>query len=158
MRKTLLTGFSLVAITLGGLASADGHISDEQIQAAMKARQAHMQLYSFHLGTLGGMAQESIPFDAAAAQTAAESLAAMAALDQSGYWLPGSDSDSVEGSRALPAIWADGSDIGAKAMAFRDVATSLPGSVGDLDALKASVGQIGGACGDCHKAYRLSNN
>lgn len=158
MQKSVFTVISVMAIALGGMTHADGHISDEQIQAAVKARHAHMQLYSFHLGTLGGMAQESIPFDAAAAQAAAESMAALSGLDQSGYWLPGSDSDSIEGSRALPAIWADDSDIGTKAMEFREVAMALPGSVGDLDTLKASVGALGGACGACHRPYRQSNN
>lgn len=158
MRKLLITGLAMAAISFGAVASADGHISAEQIEGAVKARKAHMQLYSYHLGTLGGMAQDKIPFDAATAQAAADSIAALASLDQSGYWLPGSDSDSIEGTRALPAIWADGSKIGEEAMAFSTAAMALPTSVGDLDALKAAVGQVGGACGSCHRAFRLSNN
>lgn len=158
MRKSLLSGLTMVAISFGAIAGADGHISAEQIEGAVKARHAHMQLYSFHLGTLGGMAQDKIPFDAAAAQAVADSIAALASLDQSGYWLPGSDSDSIEGSRALPAIWAADSKIGEEAMAFSTAAMALPTSVGDLDSLKAAVGEVGGACGSCHRAYRLSNN
>lgn len=158
MRKSLFAGLALAAISFGAAANADGHISAEQIEGAVKARHAHMQLYAFHMGTLGGMAQENIPFDADAALAAANSIAALASLDQSGYWLPGSDSDSIEGSRALPAIWAADSKIGEEAMAFSTAAMALPTSVADLDALKAGVGQVGAACGSCHRAYRLSNN
>lgn len=159
MRKTILGGLSIVGILSGAFAFADGHISPEQIEAAVKARKAHMQLYSFHLATLGGMAKEEIAYDAAAAQAAADSIAALTQISQAGYWLPGSDSGSIEGTRALPAIWAADSEVGAKGQAMADAAIAMQAVAGtDLAGLQGAMGPLGSACGGCHQPYRQSNN
>lgn len=155
MRKTALTCLTVGLISIGAFAGADGHITDKQIETAIKARQAHMNLYAFHLSTLGSMAKQETPYDAAAAQAAADSLAALSQLSQAGYWLPGSDSDSVEGSRALPAIWEAGSDAAQKGAAFAEAAMAMKSAAGtSLEALQASMGPLGGSCGGCHKPYR----
>lgn len=159
MKKSAIACVSAIVMSVGALAMADGHISDEQIAGAIKARQAHMQLYAFHLSTLGGMAQEKIPYDAAAASAAADSLVTLTQISQAGYWLPGSDSSSVEGSRALPAIWEAGSEAQAKGADLAAAALAMQAAAGtDLDALKAGMGALGASCGGCHKPYRLSNN
>lgn len=159
MRKQAIAYLTVGLVSIGAIVGADGHISDKQIETAIKARQAHMQLYSFHLGTLGGMAKEEIPYDADAATAAADSLVALSQLPQGGYWLPGSDSDSIEGSRALPAIWEEGSEAGQKGADFAAAALDMQiAAATDLDALKASMGTLGGTCGGCHKPYRQSNN
>lgn len=146
-----------LTILLAGSGFAAGHISDD-VAKAMDARQSHMTLYSFNLGTLGGMAQDKIPYDAAAATAAANNLAAMANMDQTGYWIEGSDS-SVEGSRAKPEIWTNADDFTEKTAALATASTALAAVAGDdLDALKGAFGPVGGACGACHKAYRVSDN
>lgn len=158
--KRLLRNLSLVACAaLASPAAADGHITDEMLKGAMGARQAQMQLYAFNLGLLGGMAKGDIEYDAAAASGAADNIVALSQLDQSRFWLPGSDSASLEGSRSLPAIWQAGStarekgaDLGAAAIAMQAAAGT------DLDALRAAMGALGGACGACHKAYRAPRN
>lgn len=142
-----------VLAVLGSTAIAESHI-DPAIAGAMKARQAHMDLYAFNLGTLGAMAQDKAPYDAAAATAAANNLAALAALDQSGYWPAGSD-NTVEGSRALPAIWETYPAIVEKATTLTDATAALALVAGnDLDSLKAAFGPVGGACGDCHRTFR----
>ena len=149
----LLAGAS---IAFAGFATAEAQI-DPAVAAAMKARQAHMSLFAFNLGTLGGMAQDKIPYDAAAAMTAASNLAALAAVDQAGYWVEGSDT-TVEGSRALPAIWDDMDGFVADQADLLAAAQGLDAAAGDgLDALKAAFGPVGGACGACHRAYRQSD-
>lgn len=159
MRKSIVAVLAIGIVTIGALAGADGHISEKQLEAAAKARQSHMQLYSFHLATLGGMAKDEIAYDVAVAQSAADSLAALANLSQAGYWLPGSDNENIEKTRALPAIWVEGSDIGAKGQAFVDAVLLMQAAAGtDVDALKAAMGSLGGACGACHKSYRQSDN
>ncbi len=155
MKKTAIAGISAVVVSIGAMALSDGHISDKQIESAIKARKAQMQLYSFHLATLGGMAKEEIPYDSDAASAAANSLVALTQISQSGYWLPGSDSDSVEGSRALPAIWAAGSEVRQKGADFVAATLAMQAAAGTgLDALKAGMGAIGESCGGCHKPYR----
>ena len=118
-----------------------------------------MQLYSFHVSTLGGMAKGDIPYDAEAASAAADSLAALAQLPQGGYWLPGSDSESVENTRALPAIWAEGSTVAQKGADMAAAALAMQAAAGTgLEGLQANMGALGGSCGGCHKPYRQSNN
>ena len=155
MRKSTLAIMSAVIGSVAVLASADGHISDKQIAAGIKARQSQMQLHAFNLGLLGAMAKEEVPYDAAAASGAANNLAALATLSQAGYWLPGSDSDSVEGTRALPAIWASDSKVGEKGKDFVDAVLAMQSSAGtDLGSLQAAMGAVGKSCGACHEDYR----
>lgn len=159
MRKTLVVTLATVAISVAALAGADGHADPKQIEAAVKARQAHMQLYSFHLATLGGMAKGEIAYDAEAAGSAADALASLVQLPQGGYWLPGSDNASIENTRALPAIWAADSKVGEAAGAMVEAAMAMQAAAGtDLAALQGAIGAVGEACGGCHKPYRASAN
>ena len=150
MAKKLLTTLSLIAGLTAGAAFADNHIN-----GAIKARQGQMQLYAHYLGVLGGMAKGSIEYDAAAAQAAADSLLAVSSISGATLWPQGSDNQSAKGTRALPAIWENFADVGAKAQAMTDGATAMAAAAGtDVDALRAAMGGVGGACGACHKAYR----
>ena len=155
MRKTTLLIVSAIVGSAAVLASADSHVSDKQIAAGIKARQSQMQLYAFNLGTLGAMAKQETAYDATAASSAADNLAALASLSQAGYWLPGSDSNSVEGSRALPAIWTADSKIGEEGKNFLDAVLAMQSAAGtDLASLQGAMGAVGKSCGSCHKSYR----
>jgi cytochrome c556 len=143
-----------VLSVLASAAFSESHI-DPALAGAITARQAHRSLYNYNLAVLGNMAQDKTPYDAGAATAAANNLAALAALSQAGYWPQGSDSASVEGSRALPAIWETYPAIVEKAAALSDAAAALAIVAGnDLDSLKAAIGPVGAACGGCHKAFR----
>lgn len=138
---------------LVGSAFAAGHLTPEQ-QRGMDARQAHMSLYGFNLGPIGGMAQDRIPYDAEIAAAAAANLAALAAIDQAGYWVEGTDT-SIEGSRAKPEIWSDSDGFAAERVKLADASAALAAVAGDgLDAMKAAFGPVGQSCGSCHEAYR----
>jgi cytochrome c556 len=53
-------------------------------------------------------------------------------------------------------MWADGSDVGAKAKAMSDAATAMQAAAGTgLEPLKAAMGPLGASCGDCHKSFRV---
>ena len=152
MKRTLLA-LTATAVLIGAGAIAQG-----ASHPAVKARQSHMQLYAYNLGMLGAMAKGDVAYDAEAAQTAADNLATLATMNTYSYWAPGTAAGEVDGSNALPAIWAEGSDVGAKAGALVDAAAGLKAAAGtDLAALQAAMGPVGGACGACHKAYRQSN-
>lgn len=147
-----------IAIGLAAAATIVGAQGRDPLAAAVKARQAHMQLYTFNLTTLGGMARGNIEYDAATAQAAADNLVALTTVDQSAYWPPGSAAGEVDGSRALPAIWEtfpaitdDGAEMVAAAAAMQEAAGV------DLASLQVAMGTLGAACSGCHETYRQPN-
>jgi cytochrome c556 len=154
MKLLKVTVAGILALGVGTTALvADSH--DAALKGAVKARQAQMSLYAHNLGALGAMAKGAVDYDSAAAQAAADNLAALATMSQAGFWLPGSDSESIEGSRALPALWgadSKGREIG---MQFVEATMTMKAAAGtDLASLQGAMGAVGGSCGACHKAYR----
>lgn len=151
--KRLTLALSAAAIGAAGFAVAESHV-DPTIAAAIEARQAHMGLYAYNLGVLGGMAQDKIEYDADMASAAAANVLALATMDQSRYWPQGSDT-SVEGSAALPELWANIDDAISKGQDLAMAAEAMNVAAGQgLDELKAAMGGLGGACGACHRSYR----
>lgn len=153
MNKLKTAALAITAVgTLSMAAFAGGHGDGP---ASLKARQAHMSLYSFNIGILAAMAKGEVDYNAEAASAAAGNLAAVSALNQIAYWEAGTDSDSVEGSRSLPALWENIPDAIAKSEAMVTAASALASTAGDgLEAVQAGLGPVGEACGACHKAYR----
>ncbi|NRB01495.1 MAG: cytochrome c, partial [Rhodobacteraceae bacterium] len=120
--------------------------------------QGIFQNYQLMLVQLGGMARGNIEYDAETAQAAANNLVALTTLEARFSWPPGSDNASVDGTRALPAIWENFDDVVAKAMALNAAATELAAVAGDGQAaLGPALGAVGGACTACHDSYRASN-
>lgn len=146
MKSLLLT--AAAALTLGTVVLADGHA---EADPAVKARQAHMQLYAFNLGILGNMAQGKTDYDADAAQAAADNLAAVASVDETAYWVEG----TAEGSRSLPVIWENLDDFIAKQNAVKTASLAMADVAGtDLASLQGAMGDLGGTCSACHREYR----
>lgn len=156
MKKTF-AALSALILTGAVAGTAIGQSQgDPALMGAVKARQAQMQLNAFNIGLLGGMAKGDIAYDADAASGAASNLAALTRMNQSRMWPKGSDNVALGSeTRALPAIWEEGSDIMAKGMALGEAAAAMEAAAGGgLDSLKGAIGALGGACGACHKAYR----
>jgi cytochrome c556 len=151
MKRTLMIAAIAAALT-GGVASAEEGAFELQIDA----RQGNMAYRALQLGVLGAMAKGEAEYNAEAAQKAADNLLAAVTMDASMLWPQGSDSDALpDETAALPAIWADGSDIGAKVQAMTDAATAMQAAAGTgLEPLQAAMDAVGGACGGCHKAFR----
>ena len=153
--KTIAKFFAVAALATAAGAPV---IAQDALEGAVKARQAHMQLLSFNLGTLGGMARGNAEFDAAAAQAAADNLVTLSMMNQMPYWPAGSDSESVAGSRALPAIWTDLAGVGAKGADFAAAAAAMQAAAGSLEGVQGAMGALGASCSGCHQAYRQPNN
>ena len=147
---------SALVVATASLAFAGGHEGNP----AVAARKAHMDLYSFNLGMLGAMAKGETEYNADAAKAAAGNLAALAQLNQSAYWVPGtSNAELGDQTRALPAIWESGSNAAAIGGQLAEAAVALAAVAGDgQEALGGALGPVGQACGACHKDYRQSNN
>lgn len=158
MKSYVILAGAMAAALLSSAAIGGSH-ADKALADAVKARKAQMQLYAFNLGQLGDMAKGVVPYDAAAAKAAAYNLAALTAMDQSRLWPQGSDEMGVDGTRALPAIWENGADVMAKSEQMTKAAGFMAAEAGNgLEALQAKMGDVGAACGACHKAYRAPAN
>jgi cytochrome c556 len=147
---TLLAGATVLAF--GTMALADGHAD---VDPAVKARQSHMQLYAHNIAILGGMAQESVEYDAALAQIAADNLVALASINETTYWPEGTGNDMIEGVKALPAIWENMDDFMVKQDGMVTASAAMAGVAGtDLASVQGAIRDLGGACSACHREYR----
>ncbi len=137
------------------LAIAASTANAQDVDSAIKARKAHMSLYGYHLGVLGAMAKGETEYNAEIASAVAGDLAKLASTRQATYWPPGSDNSVAKNTRLLPAAWEKIDDVIAKAQDLSKAATAMAETAGDgIEALQAGVGQVGPACGACHKPYR----
>ncbi|MEL6799268.1 MAG: cytochrome c [Pseudomonadota bacterium] len=153
MFRPLTTTLILCTALGAGAAFADSHNANP----AVKARQAHMQLYLHNLIPMIQMIRGTAEYDAEAATARASNIAALTQLDQSTYWVPGTDSDALPGqSKALPALWDNIPDAIAKGQAVAEAAANLAATAGDgPDALRAGFGPLNTACNACHEDYQL---
>ena len=145
-----LRPLALAAALIGAGAASAQSVTDR-----IEARQGQFKLYALHLGPLAMMAQGRMDYDAAIAQAAADNLVALSALDQGLLWPEGSDSASMQGTRALAAIWDNPEDFAARLLALNEGAVALAAVAGDgQGALGGALGGVAGACSACHQAYR----
>lgn len=101
------------------------------------------------------MARGDLAYDAARAEAAARSIAGVSMVDLAALFPEGTDSMSIDGTRAEPAIWGDLPDVltkwqalGTGAAAMQAAAAKGPQDIG------AAIGGLAGACKACHDAYR----
>lgn len=148
------TVFATVA-ALAVLTTTSGAFAD--LPQPVKARQGQFNIMALNLGVLGGMARGTVDYDADAAKAAADSLVAVASLHQAAMWPDGSDSGSVDGTRAKADIWSNMDDFNAKWAAFGEAATAMAATAADgKDMIGPKMGALGGTCGACHDTYRTS--
>lgn len=122
---------------------------------AIEQRQGQFKLYVHNFGLMGGMAQGRMDYDADMAQIAANNLFHLTRHGQSRLWPEGTDSMSVDGTRASPAIWDDLDDFVSKFTTLQDAVEALQAVAGHgLDEMRAGFGPVGQACQACHEVYR----
>ncbi len=142
----LFTGLGALAFSVAAFAQGD---PIQQRQEAMKAIGGSMK-------TLGEMAKGVKPYDGGAAEAAMgrihESIAGFADFFPEGTEMGGE-------TEASPAIWEKPEEFKADADALAAAAAAaMPKVGGGLDALRASMGPVGGACKDCHQSFRIKKN
>lgn len=139
-----------------GAALTPPALSAQDIEKSVTARKAAMQLYAFYLGQLGAMAKGEVAYDAMAASEAAASLDALANLDGSKMWPPGSDNATLgDKTRSLPVIWTTYPAVVERNDAFTAATASMKTAAGQgLGALQGAIGAVGKSCGGCHEDYR----
>ena len=157
MRKITrpLLGTGLCLAFVAGAAFADSHAAE--IDKAVKARHAQMQLIAYHTGLLGAIAKGEAEYDSATVDAAAANLRELAKLERGPLWVEGTEQTAVPGSRAKLAIWQDSDGFAAKFIDLENAAGGMIGA-GDAQEVGARMGAIGNACKDCHDSYRGPKN
>ena len=119
---------------------------------AIKYRKAAFTVMARHFGIVAGMAAGKIPFDAKVAADNAEIATMMSKLPYAGF-VEGSDKGET---KAEPKIWAEMDKFRAAAGKMQEEMAKLNVAAkgGNLDAIKAAVGDTGKACKACHDNYR----
>ncbi len=140
MTKGLVAGIFLIA---GAAFAADATDPD------VIARQGLMKTVGMNTKILGDMAGGKAPFDAPKAAEAKAALIAASADIGARFEKPATDPES----EAKPEIWTNWDDFVKKGMALNAAATAV--DTASAASIGAGMGAIGGACKDCHTAYRM---
>ena len=151
--KRLFPSMLMAAAALAGLATVlPAAAQFAKPEDAIKYRKANMTLMSTHFGRVAAMASGRIPFDAKAAADNAELAAAVTKWQFTGF-VDGSDKGDT---KADPKIWTEKDKFNAAGATLQEAVTKLNMAAkgGNLDAIKAAVGETGKACKGCHDTYR----
>jgi len=119
---------------------------------AVKYRKAAFTVMATHFGRVAAMANGRVPFDAKAAADNAEIAAIMSKLPYAGF-VEGTDKGET---RAEPKIWAEMDKFRAATSKMQEemVKFNVAAKTGNIDTIKAAVGETGKACKACHDSYR----
>lgn len=134
------------AILPAGAAFAEGDRTDPNAIA----RSDLMKMQGMNAGILGKMAKGEEPYDLAKAEAAKAALIETAGKIEATFMEQGGADPASE---VKPEIWANWDDFLVKAKALGDAAGAL--DVASAETIGAGMGGIGGACVECHKAYRV---
>jgi len=143
---------SCIALALGA-GCAFTAVAQVKPDVLVGQRQAVMKLQGKYFGPLVGMLKGTVPFNAEIVQRNAGYLDVLDKMPWDGF----TDATKGEKSFALPAIWAE-PDKFKQAQEQLQTAVSQLVTVskggGDEAAVKAAIGNVGKACGNCHDNFR----
>jgi cytochrome c556 len=119
---------------------------------AIKYRKSALTVMATHFGRVGAMASGRVPFDAKVAAENAEIATMMSKLPFVAF-VEGTDKGET---RAEPKIWTEMDKFKAAAAKMQEEMAKLnvAAKSGNLDAIKAAVGETGKSCKACHDQYR----
>ena len=147
-RSMLMAGAAL----LGAATALPAAAQFAKPEDAIKYRKSGMFMMSQHLARIAAMANGRIPFDAKAAAENAEIATAMSKLPYAGF-IEGTDKGDT---KAEPKIWSEMDKFKAAASKMQEEMAKLNVAAkgGNLDAIKAAVGETGKSCKACHDNHR----
>lgn len=136
---------------IAGIIAITGAVAHSAVEnEAVKARMDLMKTIGMNMKTIGDMAKGERNFDAAAATSAAATIAEKAGMIATVFEPEADDPES----EAKAEIWTEWDDFTDKAGALEAAAESAAGSLDSPDALPMAMANIGPTCGGCHKVYR----
>jgi cytochrome c556 len=151
--KSLIRWSSPMFIALVGLITAlPAAAQFAKPEDAIKYRKATFTVMAAHFGRVAAMANGRVPFDAKVAAENAEIATSMSKLPYLAF-IAGTDKGDT---KAKPEVWSDAEKFKAAATKMQDEMGKLNVAAkgGNLDAIKAAVGETGKACKACHDTYR----
>ena len=144
-------------LLLAGLVlTVPSYAADDPNLKLLKARQGEMQLRSYNVGPLFGMAKGKMEYDAALASKLANNLKTQLSLDIGSAWKQGTDIEAYPGkTTALGKIWSTYPEISNYGKKYAQAVNELAAAAGNgLDALKPKISEVGKACKGCHDEFR----
>ena len=160
MTKTVLISIMVLlglAVALPG-AAEEAPTPEQQAAAATSTRQAVFKLLYFNLGPIVGMARGEVEFDATIAERNARRIAAIAPMIPDVFGAMDTRDFDVT-TEALPVIWDDMAEFSSKAASLVDAANAFADTAagGDQATTLGGLRSLGGACGNCHDAFRVDD-
>ena len=152
MKRFAPTLLMTTAALLGGAIALPAAAQFAKPEDAIKYRKAAFTVMGTHFGRVAAMANGKIPFDAKVAAENAEIATVMSKLPYAGF-VPGSDKGDT---KADPKIWTEMDKFNAAAVTMQEamVKLNVAAKGGNLDAIKAAVGETGKSCKACHDNYK----
>ena len=146
IRATTIAAATLIAAIAGGAAFAADPI--ETRKATMKA------IGGAFGGVMVKMVKGEIPYDAAAAKKAVDTMKEKAdGIDVAVLFAKGTEKGGD--TEALPKVWSDAAGFKAAMDKMKTTVAAQSASVDQgMDKLKVAVGEIGKTCKGCHDEYR----
>ncbi|HEY2558837.1 MAG TPA: cytochrome c [Caldimonas sp.] len=140
------TGLASLAVSLPAAAQF------AKPEDAIRYRRAAFTVMSTHFGRVAAMANGRVPFDAKVVVDSAEIATIMSKLPYAAF-IEGTDKGDT---RAEPKIWTEMDKFRADAAKMQEEMAKLnvAAKAGNIDTIKAAVGETGKACKACHDVYR----
>jgi len=119
---------------------------------ATRYRRAVMTVMATHFGRVAGMANGKIAFDPRAAADSTDIALTMSRLPFAAF-IPGTDKGET---KAEPKIWTEMDKFKGAASKMQEEMAKLnvAAKSGNIDTIKAAVGETGKSCKACHDVYR----
>lgn len=151
--RTWIVGVSAMAALAAGIGAASA--ADESANV-IKYRQNVMRSIGGHMGAISGVVKGEVSYGSHVAAHA-ESVAATSQLIVDMF--PQGSLTGAE-TAAKPEIWQDWDDFRQKASDLQTAASNLAqvANSGDMSGLEAAFGEVGKACGGCHRPFRIKRD
>ena len=152
MKRFAPTLLMTAAALLGAAIALPAAAQFAKPEDAIKYRKAAFTVMATHFGRVAAMANGRIPFDAKTATDNAEIATIASKLPFAGF-VEGADKGET---KAEPKIWTEMDKFRGAAAKMQEEMAKLNVSAksGNLDAIKAAVGETGKSCKACHDVYR----
>jgi cytochrome c556 len=143
---------SLVLAAAAFTLSAPASAQFAKPEDAIKYRKSALTVMATHFGRVAAMANGRIPFNADAAASNAAIAESMSKLP----WAAFVEGSGTGDTKAKPEIWTDNAKFKTAYETMQGEMTKFAAVAkgGNIDAIKAAAGAVGGSCKACHDNFR----